>query len=298
MVVLATHLLLDLVLLDHLGLGEREEAGVGRVGHELSGLAERVEWVHGGGQGRIRDRRHGAAGREGVLCRLERGGFLGGKLVEAIGRCTLEGVHRVLRTTAGGEGLAQAGLDGARVVLRAGVVDGGPVGLGGVLGATDLQETGTELGERQGGGGVGPVDGGLAESHAGVGGVARLEQRVAKAEIRLVRSGVARVLRGGLEARLGAHEVARGGVGLALVGKQRAATAVGGVGERLAVGDGGVTEETQAHERVAAQVVSLPRRLAGLLGRGEELGRLGEVPGAIGVASVLEKLGVHVCSLP
>ena len=58
---LAAHLGLDAVLLDHLLLGEREETGIGWIGHEAAGLAERVERVDVGAV-RIRGRDHGRRG--------------------------------------------------------------------------------------------------------------------------------------------------------------------------------------------------------------------------------------------
>ena len=77
------------VLLNHLGLGQGEEAGVRGVGHKLTGSTRGVERVDGGSIHRgSRRRGHGRLGRkrgEGIVHAGKLVGLLGRELVDAIG---------------------------------------------------------------------------------------------------------------------------------------------------------------------------------------------------------------------
>ena len=80
------------------------------------------------------------------------------------------------------------------------------------------------------------VDGSLTEGGSRVGIVARLEQRIAQAQIGLERRGIGSILRSGRESLGGRRVVAHGGERLAAVGEQRAALAVGAVVEGGSIG--------------------------------------------------------------
>ena len=97
MTVLAANLHLALVLLDHLGLGHLEEAGVGGVGHERTGLTEgveRVDRVIEPGSTRGRHRIAGRGSVERILRAAARFLLLGRELIETIGRSLTERLKR------------------------------------------------------------------------------------------------------------------------------------------------------------------------------------------------------------
>ena len=285
------------VLLDHLGLGQRKEAGVGGVRHKLTGRARRIERIDGGSvhRGR-RGRGHGRLGRkrgERVVHAGKLVGLLGRELVDAVGGSGVKGIERVGGSAGGRKRLAHTGVEGARIVARTGKVDSRAVGLHGVRGTAELNEAAAQIAEGGGRSRVGAVDGGLTEGGASVGVVTRLEQRVAQAQVGLKRRGVGGIL-GGCGERLGGRGVvAHGGECLAAVGEQGAAFAIGTVVEGGGVGLGGLGVHTQVHQGVAAQVVGLTHNLVGSLCRAKHLGGSGKITRAISGAALLDQLAIQ-----
>ena len=302
MTVTTTHLGLLAVLLHHLLLGEREESGIGRIGHELARLAERIDGVKGrllivgsgrAGNGVGRDGVAGGGGIEGVVHALELVLLLLGELIDAVGSGVVERLQGVGRMPGSGEGLTEAGVDRAHVVAGAYEIEGGTERLDGILGAPELKEALSELGKGTGGRGVGAVDGGLAICRARLGHVARGQQGATEAHVGLVGRGIGRVLRGGREALGGRGEIARGGKRLALIGQKRAALAVSGIGEGGGIAGRGVPEHAEAHQRVAVQMVDFAVYLVGGLNGREHLGCSGKIAGTVGGTRLLEKLSVQ-----
>lgn len=97
-----------------------------------------------------------------------------------------------------------------RVVAGAGKVDSRAVGLHGIRRTAELNEATTELAECGGRSRIGAVDGSLTEGGSCVGIVARLEQRIAQAQIGLERRGIGSILRSSRERLSGRRVVAHG----------------------------------------------------------------------------------------
>lgn len=133
-------------------------------------------------------------------------GLLGRELVDTVGGSGVKGIERIGGTAGGGKRLTHAGVEGARIVARAGKIDSRAVGLYGVHWAAELDEAAAQIAEGGGRSRVGAVDGSLTEGSTGVGIVARLEQRVAQTQVGLKRRGVGSVL-GSCRERLGSRGV-------------------------------------------------------------------------------------------
>ena len=220
-------------------------------------------------------------------------GLLGRELVDTVGGSGVKGIERIGGTAGGGKRLTHAGVEGARIVARAGKIDSRAVGLYGVRWAAELDEAAAQIAEGGGRSRVGAVDGSLTEGSTGVGIVARLEQRVAQTQVGLKRRGVGSVL-GSCRERLGSRGVvAHRGECLAAVGEQGAALAIGAVIEGGGVSLGGLGVHAQMHQGVAAQMVGLTHDLVGSLCRAKHLGGSGKITRAISGAALLDQLAIQ-----
>ena len=220
-------------------------------------------------------------------------GLLGRELVDAVGGSGVKGVERIGGTTGGGKRLAHAGIECARIVTRAGKVDSRAIGLHGICRATELDKATAELAERGGGSRIGAVDSGLTEGGAGVGIIARLEQRVAQAQIGLERRGIGSVLRCSGKRLGGRGVVTHRRERLAAIGEQGAALAIGTVVEGGSVGLGGLGIHAEVHQGVTAKMVGLAHNLIGGLCRREHLGGSGKITRAVSRATLLNQLAIQ-----
>ena len=293
---LAANLGLGSILLDHLVLGKREESGVGRIGHEVAGLSERIERVDRGVEG-VGRRHHGRGGGQRIMRAIASSGLIGRELIHAVRGCGGEGVERIAEAVGGGVRAAQTGVDSAHIIARTGKIERGAVRLNGILRTLQGDEAIAEARQGASRGGVGPVDSSLAVGHTGLREVAELLQSAAEAEVGLVRGGVAGILGGSGEGGDGRGQIAGGDEGLALVGEQRALLAIGVVLQRDGISSRRLGITTEAHERVAAEMVGLAPGLVALFGSGEQLGRGGKVAGAVSAAGLFQNLSVHMYSL-
>ena len=285
------------VLLDHLGLGQRKEAGVRGIGHKLTGRARRIERIDGRSVHRgCRSRGHSRLGRQRGKRIVHAGkliGLLGGELVDAIGSSGVKGVECVGGTAGGRKRLTHAGVERTRVVAGAGKVDSRAVGLNGIRRTAELNEATSKLAECGGRSRIGAVDGSLTEGSTRVGIVARLEQRVTQAQIGLERRGVGSILRSSRERLGGRRVVAHGGERLAAVGEQRTALAVGAVVEGGGIGLGGLGIHAQVHQGVTTKVIGLAHNLIGSLCRPKHLGCSGKITRAVSGAALLDQLAIQ-----
>ena len=176
-------------------------------------------------------------------------------IIGLVGDSLLEGVHCLLHLAAGHIGLAERGLQlvargREHVELHGALVGGHRVGW-----AVQGHEAHAEVQKRLGGIGVGLVEGGLAEGHAGFSGFAELHERIAHAHVGFVGRGVGLVGHRLLEVADGVLVVAQRGVGHAEVALHRAHGAVGRVGRGLAVSLDGLPRVLQLDEAVADLMV-------------------------------------------
>ena len=103
----------------------------------------------------------------------------------------------------------------------------------------------------------------VAERHAGLGGLAHFQQRVAHARVGLVRRIVLGVRHGGLEVLHGVFVVVQRRVGHAQVVVHRAARIVSLVGDGLRIRLDSLVRHLQLHKAVADLVVQLARLTRG-----------------------------------
>ena len=102
--------------------------------------------------------------------------------------------------------------------MRPDEVKCGAVGLDCIFGTRNEQEAVAQIHQCGSRGGIGAVDGGGAERHAGVRRVTALQQSVTKAHVRLVRGRIGGILHGKTEAVRGPCKVAGGGESFTLIG--------------------------------------------------------------------------------
>lgn len=131
------------------------------------------------------------------------------------------------------------------------------------------------------------------EGSTRVGIIARLEQRIAQAQIGLERRGIGSILRSSRERLGGRRVVAHGGERLAAVGEQRAALAVGAVVEGGSISLGGLGIHAQVHQGVATKVIGLAHNLIGSLCRPKHLGCSGKITRAVSGAALLDQLAIQ-----
>ena len=136
--------------------------------------------------GSRRGGRHGALRGKCVLREQEGLLLLSVELEDAIGGRGVEGVYGIGMTAGADERDAESGVQSARVIVRADEIESSPIGLDGVVRATDLEETVSQAGQSRSGSGIRAVDGGSAERHSGVSRVAGLQKRIAKTEVDLL----------------------------------------------------------------------------------------------------------------
>ena len=264
MTVLTANLHLALVLLDHLGLGHLEEAGVGGVGHERTGLTEGIERVDRVIEPGSTCRCHRIASRgsvERILCAAARFLLLGRELIEPIGRGLTERLERLVGPVRGGIGASEPCVDRTRVVTRAGKIERRAERFDGVPRTSKLHEAVTKLGKGRRGRRVRAVDRRLAKRRARLGNAVQGKERPAKAELRFVRGGIGTVLERLGEAPDGALVIANGRKCLALIRKKRAALAISSIVQGECIGRCSLTGQAELHKGVTAKVVDLASNL-------------------------------------
>ena len=198
--------------------------------------------------------------------------------VRLIGKGGLEGVHGLLHLVAGDIGLAEIRV---HFIARGRIhveLQGALVGLHRIGGTVERHEAHAKIQQSLRRIGVFGVKSRLAKRHAGLSVFAKLEQCVAQAQIRLIRSIVFRVGHGDFKMRDGIFVVVQKRIRLGKIAVDCAARVVGGIGGGLRIGMNSLAEILHLQETVADLMVDIAQLARTLLngGVGETLVEQGQ----------------------